>query len=140
MTRVPTPSFTAVDGHTDVDPLDAYMASIASQVDQQRSWKKDVNDKSAGEGMTAATVDATTAPLASRHRQQPCLAQLDIMRKVAASPFCDVLKRTRGGFSASSSNSGTDPMENGNLREDRRTEGERKCLAMLLEEPADFLR
>lgn len=69
-------------GHDDIDPLDAYMDSLADEVTQQ------------------AEDDTVPSPPPSPSSQQPSPAQLAVADKVAVSPFCNVLRAATTSSSA----------------------------------------
>lgn len=116
-----------------IDPLDSYMASIASEVTHQAPLGTVAN----------APPQPRSTPTASP-LQLPSLAQLAVAKKVAVSPFCDVLLRGKGERLRSSgggSGSGVDANLNGVRHSSGGGgEAEQACLGLLLAQPAEFLR
>lgn len=136
-TGTPAASTTAPEEQEDdpdyVDPLDAYMASIASEVAHQAPLGIDAG---APPPTPPAPRTATATPL-----QLPSPAQLAVAKKVAASPFCDVLLRGKGErLRASGGGSGGDGSENNGCHGGGGGEAEQACLGLLLAQPAEFLR
>lgn len=123
----------------DIDPLDAYMASLADEITQQAP--------------DTTTTAAATTPFSppsrstSSQRQQhtpPSTIQLEIAEKVSASPFCDVLRdrpghRTMGSGVAVSTGTGSSDQHNG-AAPAATGEATEACLRLLVNHPAEFLR
>lgn len=130
------------DDPDDVDPLDAYMASIASEVAHQAPLG---TDAVAPHPTPPTPRTATALP-----RQLPSPAQLAVAKKVAASPFCDILSRGKGerlrvsGGGGSSSGGGSADGVGANRNDGRHGDGggeaEQACLGLLMAQPAEFLR
>lgn len=116
----------------EIDPLDAYMDSIAGEVTQQAT----------------ETPSPPSPQPASSHRQlgSPSPAQRAIADKVSASPFCNVLTsipREAGDGWEHRPGSGTADcasQPNGDGGRSGAGEASAACLRLLLADPADFLR
>lgn len=132
------------DDPDDVDPLDAYMASIASEIAYQAPLGTDA--------VVPRPIPPTPRTATAVHRQLLSPAQLALAEKVAASPFCDVLSRGKGkrlrvsgggsgsGSGGSGSGGGVDVNRNEGRHGDGGGEAEQACLGLLMAQPADFLR
>lgn len=125
----------------DIDPLDAYMASLTGEITQQAP------------DITTPSPPSSRSTSSHRRRQQPppSTAQLAIANKVSASPFCDVLNNTAasrgardrpghrmGSGVADSDAAGSSDQHNGAATADG--EATEACLRLLLDQPAEFLR
>lgn len=135
-----TPSATGVEGDA-TDPLDAYMASIASEITHQAPIEGGDIAQSPGAPPTATI--AAHVPLLPYegapfvHPRPSSAAQLAIAQKVASSPFCDVLRRGGGRIRGGSIVDAEDHDSQGGSGSNEAREA---CLALLLDQPADFLR
>lgn len=123
------------------DPLDAFMASLDSEIVKQASiGGEDIHDRTNKISFfsSCAVTSTETSSTSNGAVQQivgkgPSATQLAIAKKVAASPHCDVLGR--GGRSRQRWCTNANPKD-----EDDVLEMEESCLKLLRAYPADFLR
>ncbi len=112
----------------DIDPLDAYMDSIADDVTRQAPDE---------DTPLSAMLPQPPAPTAHPDCLESSPAQLAVARKVAASPFCDVLRGRWGHPTANGVAENGDRASGGGGGAEAATEA---CLRMLLGHPGEFLR
>lgn len=124
-----------------MDPLDEYMASIDSDITRQEApSSSDAATHTPATHPPASIHDAATTRFknAASHHQAPSPVQLAIAAKVAASPFCDVMRKRRFGCLRF----GADVDRDGNINQEggENDDMESFCLRLLLEHSAEFLR
>lgn len=120
------------------DPLDAYMASLDSEIVKQVTLASNINirvDHISPHSMHLLPTRSAskTDGLRENPRQLATENQISIAKKVIESPYCDVLgkeSRSRQRFYA-----GT---EKGAGVDNRKAE--ESCLRLIMAEPAEFLR
>lgn len=127
----------------DIDPLDAYMDSIASEVTQQATETPTPSPP--------ARPPATSSLSSHQQLASPTPAQSAIAEKVSVSPFCDVLTsaprvagvswehRTGTGI-ADCACAGQPNEAGGSVGGGGSGDAAEACLRLLLSDPAEFLR
>lgn len=116
----------------DIDPLDAYMASLADEVTQQ-----------APDTITTPSPPPSRSTLFHRQQQPPSMAQVEIAEKVSGSRFCDVLRDRPGHPMMSSGVTDSAAAVNRDRNNGAATaagEATEACLRLLVDHPAEFLR